>query len=278
MGAGNDDAHGPAPCIGHGRPLSLVPELLAVTTHPGARRGGTLAPRRQLPGSRSTAREGTMWKGMVVGVYIAADARGPMVEVQEVRAVPGRGLEGDRYWSGTGTYWKPSRPDREATLIEIEALEALMRDYDIALPPELSRRNIVTRGVPLNHLVTAPSASARSPSAGSACANPAPTWRRCRGWRRGGRSSTGAVSAPRSCPRAPSASAIPWSRWRGSTPRRASGRGEPSGRRRSWERQSGRVPLPRTRWTRIPRTPPPGGPRPPHRGPRERHGRRGPPR
>jgi MOSC domain-containing protein YiiM len=94
-----------------------------------------------------------MWKGMVVGVYIAADARGPMVEVQEVRAVPGRGLEGDRYWSGTGTYWKPSRPDREATLIEIEALEALMRDYDIALPPELSRRNIVTRGVPLNHLV-----------------------------------------------------------------------------------------------------------------------------
>ena len=39
------------------------------------------------------------------------------------------------------------------TLIEIEALEALRRDYEIELEPGAARRNIVTRGVALNHLV-----------------------------------------------------------------------------------------------------------------------------
>ncbi len=76
-----------------------------------------------------------------------------MKAVEAVRAVPGRGLEGDRYWSATGTYsYKPS-PDRDVTLIELEAIEALERDYGIVLPPGESRRNIVTRGVALNHLV-----------------------------------------------------------------------------------------------------------------------------
>jgi len=38
-------------------------------------------------------------------------------------------------------------------LIETEALEALQRDYGETLAPVESRRNIATRGVPLNHLV-----------------------------------------------------------------------------------------------------------------------------
>jgi MOSC domain-containing protein YiiM len=39
------------------------------------------------------------------------------------------------------------------TLIEVEALEALQRDYGVELQPSESRRNIVTRGVALNHLI-----------------------------------------------------------------------------------------------------------------------------
>jgi MOSC domain-containing protein YiiM len=39
------------------------------------------------------------------------------------------------------------------TLIEIEAIEALERDYGVKLSPGDARRNIVTRGVALNHLV-----------------------------------------------------------------------------------------------------------------------------
>jgi MOSC domain-containing protein YiiM len=39
------------------------------------------------------------------------------------------------------------------TLIEVEALEALARNHGIELAPHEQRRNLTTRGVPLNHLV-----------------------------------------------------------------------------------------------------------------------------
>lgn len=70
-----------------------------------------------------------------------------------MRAIAGKGLEGDRYFNQVGTYSNRSGTGREVTLIEIEAIEALKRDYDIELRPGESRRNIVTRGVPLNHLL-----------------------------------------------------------------------------------------------------------------------------
>jgi MOSC domain-containing protein YiiM len=53
---------------------------------------------------------------------------------------------------GKGTFSKPE-PDFELTLIEAEAIEALERDYNVELPPGDARRNLVTRGIALNHLV-----------------------------------------------------------------------------------------------------------------------------
>ena len=94
-----------------------------------------------------------MWEGMVVSIHIAPAGAASTVPVEQVRAIAGKGLEGDRYFTQTGTYSKKPRPDRELTLIEIEAIEALKRDLGIELDPGASRRNIVTRGVPLNHLV-----------------------------------------------------------------------------------------------------------------------------
>jgi MOSC domain-containing protein YiiM len=44
-------------------------------------------------------------------------------------------------------------PDQEITLIEVEALEALERERAIRVEPNETRRNIITRNVPLNHLV-----------------------------------------------------------------------------------------------------------------------------
>jgi MOSC domain-containing protein YiiM len=72
--------------------------------------------------------------------------------VEEVKAIPGSGLEGDRYALQQGTFSKPE-PDFELTFIEVEAIEALKRDYGVELAAGHARRNIVTRGVPLNHLV-----------------------------------------------------------------------------------------------------------------------------
>jgi MOSC domain-containing protein YiiM len=76
-----------------------------------------------------------------------------MKAINEVRAVTGKGLEGDRYFLRTGTYSPKHEPAREVTLIEIEAIDALERDYGVKLGPGDARRNIVTRGVALNHLV-----------------------------------------------------------------------------------------------------------------------------
>lgn len=93
-----------------------------------------------------------MFKGTVVSIHIAPTAEAEMQSVAEVRAVPGQGLEGDRYFNQTGTFAKP-QPDRELTLIEMEAVEALRNELGVALAAGSSRRNIVTRDVPLNHLV-----------------------------------------------------------------------------------------------------------------------------
>ena len=94
-----------------------------------------------------------MWKGTLVSIHVASAATAPVESVQEARAVPGKGIEGDRYFDGRGTYSNHPGTGREVTLIEIEALEAARRDYQIELQPHETRRNLVTRGVPLNHLV-----------------------------------------------------------------------------------------------------------------------------
>ena len=93
-----------------------------------------------------------MWNGTVESIYIASAAEGRMEAREQIVAIPGVGLEGDRYALKTGTFYKP-KPDYELTLIEAEAVEALRRDYQVELAAGDVRRNIVTRGVPLNHLV-----------------------------------------------------------------------------------------------------------------------------
>ena len=103
-----------------------------------------------------------MREGCVVSIYIASEASAPMQLIKEVRAFPGRGLEGDRYLTGTGFYSnQPVQGGREVTLIETETLEALCRGVPNAAGERLGikvtaaemRRNIATAGVPLNHLV-----------------------------------------------------------------------------------------------------------------------------
>ena len=93
------------------------------------------------------------WTGEVVSLHLTPDREAATQSVGSVRAVPGRGLEGDRYFLGRGTYSDRPGPWREITLIEIEAIEALARENGLRIAPGDARRNVVTRGVPLNHLV-----------------------------------------------------------------------------------------------------------------------------
>jgi MOSC domain-containing protein YiiM len=94
-----------------------------------------------------------MSQGNVVSIHIAPQARESLAAVEQARAVPGKGLEGDRYFLSSGTYSDRPGPDREVTLIESESLDALKRDYKVEISPGDARREIVTRDIALNHLV-----------------------------------------------------------------------------------------------------------------------------
>ncbi len=94
-----------------------------------------------------------MQTGSVVAMYITPAAGERPQAVAAVQAVAGQGLEGDRYYAGTGSYSDRFGPDREVTLIESEALEALQQEHGIRLDPSESRRNILTRNIALNPLV-----------------------------------------------------------------------------------------------------------------------------
>jgi MOSC domain-containing protein YiiM len=95
----------------------------------------------------------SMFEGRLLSIYIAGRKCATLEQVEEAEAVPGSGLAGDRYFLQQGTFSKPGSPDREITLIEMEAIEALAQERQMMLQPGQARRNLVTRGVPLNHLV-----------------------------------------------------------------------------------------------------------------------------
>ncbi len=93
------------------------------------------------------------WRGELVHIHVAPSASMPMQARAETRLVAGVGVEGDRYATRRGTYSDKHHIDRQATLIEEETLAALARDHGVELAPHEHRRNLTTRGVPLNHLV-----------------------------------------------------------------------------------------------------------------------------
>jgi hypothetical protein len=84
--------------------------------------------------------------GVVEAILIAPDAEAPLSRVDEVEALAGHGLAGDRYAAGRGTFTAPGR-GYELTLVEADVLD------EIELPWEEARRNIVTRGISLAGLV-----------------------------------------------------------------------------------------------------------------------------
>lgn len=91
----------------------------------------------------------------VVGIFIAAEEASPVVSLDEVRAVPGKGLEGDRYYARASSDAGDHEPNEEITLIASEGLERAEKKDGLVLEPGEHRRNIVTQGIDLNSLVGA---------------------------------------------------------------------------------------------------------------------------
>lgn len=87
-----------------------------------------------------------MKDGKVEAIGIAAEHEAPMTRVEQVHALAGKGLEGDRNF-GRG------EPGREVTLIEAEAIDTLAEETGVRLEYQDARRNIITRGVALTELL-----------------------------------------------------------------------------------------------------------------------------
>ena len=89
--------------------------------------------------------------GVVEEIYVTPKGSEAMERVQEIRAVEGCGLEGDRYCEGTG-YWTRYGDVCEVTLIESEDLDEIEREMGLHVKNGEHRRNIVTSGIRLSEL------------------------------------------------------------------------------------------------------------------------------
>jgi MOSC domain-containing protein YiiM len=90
--------------------------------------------------------------GTVEAIFTAPAREAAAVEHAACPARSGRGLEGDRYAIGDGTFSNPERRGQDLTLIAAEALDGL-RDSGVQLSAAEARRNVVTRGIRLEGLI-----------------------------------------------------------------------------------------------------------------------------
>ena len=92
-----------------------------------------------------------VWQGSIKEIFITPASAQAMVAVPRVRAFADRGLEGDRFYRES---WKAvKRSDKAVSLIEDEVLELAGKEIGVDAIGILTRRNIVTRGVPLIELL-----------------------------------------------------------------------------------------------------------------------------
>jgi MOSC domain-containing protein YiiM len=92
--------------------------------------------------------------GTVQALAIAPAAEAGMQLLEVARAAAGRGLEGDRYAAGAGTFTPrgDKRPGYELTLMAAEVLDELTA-AGVTVDFAATRRNVLTRGIDVNALV-----------------------------------------------------------------------------------------------------------------------------
>lgn len=88
----------------------------------------------------------------IVALFVTPEAGAAPVRVESARALAGRGLEGDRYAAGAGSFSRWPGAGRALTLIAAEALRDAEATFDVAFGDGQHRRNLVVEGVPLADL------------------------------------------------------------------------------------------------------------------------------
>jgi hypothetical protein len=124
-----------------------------VDVSPGElRRALVLVPLDPARSSNGRPQQPTAAVGVVEALLTAPRAEHAIETHASVELRAGRGIVGDRYFDGTGTFSASEKHGQQLTLIEAEVLDAL-GDEALTLTPTDARRNIVTRGIDLNSLV-----------------------------------------------------------------------------------------------------------------------------
>ena len=91
----------------------------------------------------------------VIATYTAPVAGQEMILHEEVELEKGKGIRGDRYYNGSGTFSRNANEnaDHEVTLIASEEIDRFNALHGRSLDYGSFRRNIVTAGINLNDLV-----------------------------------------------------------------------------------------------------------------------------
>jgi hypothetical protein len=92
--------------------------------------------------------------GTVEGLAIAPAAEADMQLLEVAHARAGRGLDGDRYAAGAGTFSPRAdrRPGHDLTLMAAEVVDELT-EAGVTVDFAATRRNVLTRGIDVNALV-----------------------------------------------------------------------------------------------------------------------------
>lgn len=81
--------------------------------------------------------------GIVVSLHTAPQAHAPMISLPVAHLVPGKGIEGDRYFTHPKLPLSGEKTPYEVTLVEQEALEAIHALHPETVTEPGGRRNIV---------------------------------------------------------------------------------------------------------------------------------------
>lgn len=145
--ANSDEARA---AVAFGSPPGIAWSPLATAPFEQVRQGFVIAPADIALVGRETETAAT--PGSVVAILVAAEAEADVQRVSEAQAEAGRGLVGDRYFAGVGTFSNPHARGHDLTLIEGDVIDDLGARF-AGYRAEDTRRNIVTSGIALNGLV-----------------------------------------------------------------------------------------------------------------------------
>lgn len=97
-----------------------------------------------------------MEKSIVLSLRIAATAGEPMTALTTAHLVPSRGIEGDRYYYGVGSFPNGDLPSYDISLIEEDMYRELEIEALLTGNMKALRRNIVVSGCSLAELIEQP--------------------------------------------------------------------------------------------------------------------------